>query len=97
MPLTDVVFNTEAHAFPRFQMGKLFKTGWERKQKDAAGGEKKSAEIEGKSTEAHDEAQTVAETRTVMQTVVASAGVASTSAAAEATAVEPVVPEMLVG
>lgn len=33
LPLTDVVFNTEAHAFPRFQLGKLFKTGWERKAK----------------------------------------------------------------
>ncbi|SMQ52266.1 unnamed protein product [Zymoseptoria tritici ST99CH_1A5] len=31
LPLTDVVFNTEAHAFPKFEMGKLFKTGWERK------------------------------------------------------------------
>lgn len=31
LPLTDVVFNTEAHAFPRFQLGKLFKTGWERR------------------------------------------------------------------
>lgn len=30
LPLTDVVFNTEAHAFPKFEMGKLFKTGWER-------------------------------------------------------------------
>lgn len=25
-----MVFNTEAHAFPKFEMGKLFKTGWER-------------------------------------------------------------------
>lgn len=30
LPLTDVVFNTEAHAFPRFNMGKLFTTGWAR-------------------------------------------------------------------
>jgi len=30
-----VVFNTEAHAFPRFQLGKLFKTGWERKKRDS--------------------------------------------------------------
>lgn len=30
LPLTDVVFNTEAHPFPKFEMGKLFKTGWER-------------------------------------------------------------------
>ena len=34
LPLTDVVFNTEAHAFPRFQLGKLFHTGWERKPRD---------------------------------------------------------------
>jgi hypothetical protein len=32
LPLTDVVFNTEAHVFPRMGMGK-FKTGWERKPK----------------------------------------------------------------
>ncbi|KAF2669650.1 endoplasmic reticulum mannosyl-oligosaccharide 1,2-alpha-mannosidase [Microthyrium microscopicum] len=37
LPLTDVVFNTEAHAFPRFQMGKLFKTGWARKKRGADG------------------------------------------------------------
>lgn len=30
-----MVFNTEAHAFPRFQLGKLFKTGWERKKRDS--------------------------------------------------------------
>ncbi|KAK3715706.1 mannosyl-oligosaccharide alpha-1,2-mannosidase [Vermiconidia calcicola] len=34
LPLTDVVFNTEAHAFPRFQLNKLFSTGWERKPRD---------------------------------------------------------------
>lgn len=37
LPLTDVVLNTEAHAFPRFQMGKLFHTGWERRARDADG------------------------------------------------------------
>ena len=37
LPLTDVVFNTEAHVFPRFQLGKLFTTGWERKRRDADG------------------------------------------------------------
>lgn len=31
IPLESTVFNTEAHIFPRFKMGKLFKTGWERK------------------------------------------------------------------
>jgi endoplasmic reticulum Man9GlcNAc2 1,2-alpha-mannosidase len=29
-PLDQVVFNTEGHVFPRFQMGKKLKTGWER-------------------------------------------------------------------
>lgn len=28
--LSDVVFNTEAHPFPVFSMGSVFKTGWER-------------------------------------------------------------------
>lgn len=37
LPLTDVVFNTEAHPFPRFQLGKLFSTGWERKGRDKDG------------------------------------------------------------
>lgn len=36
LPLTDVVFNTEAHPFPRFQMGKLFHTGWDRKVRGSA-------------------------------------------------------------
>lgn len=31
LPLEKTVFNTEAHVFPRFQMGELFKTGWKRK------------------------------------------------------------------
>ena len=37
LPLTDVVFNTEAHAFPKFELGKLFKTGWKRKPRDKDG------------------------------------------------------------
>lgn len=37
LPLDKVVFNTEAHAFPNFELGKLFKTGWARKQRDAQG------------------------------------------------------------
>ncbi|RYO85660.1 hypothetical protein DL766_000887 [Monosporascus sp. MC13-8B] len=37
LPLDKVVFNTEAHAFPVFQMGQLFSTGWERKPRDAEG------------------------------------------------------------
>lgn len=30
IPLDKYVFNTEAHPFPRFLMGTLFKTGWQR-------------------------------------------------------------------
>jgi len=37
LPLDKVVFNTEAHPFPRFDMGPLFKTGWERKKRDKEG------------------------------------------------------------
>lgn len=29
-PLTEIVFNTEGHPFPRFSMDPLFKTGWSR-------------------------------------------------------------------
>ncbi|KAI9746814.1 MAG: mannosyl-oligosaccharide alpha-1,2-mannosidase, partial [Candelina submexicana] len=34
LPLDHVVINTEAHIFPRFELGKLFSTGWERKPRD---------------------------------------------------------------
>lgn len=37
LPLDQVVFNTEAHAFPHFELGKLFKTGWSRRPRDSAG------------------------------------------------------------
>lgn len=37
LPLDKVVFNTEAHPFPRFDMGRLFETGWERIPRDAEG------------------------------------------------------------
>lgn len=37
LPLDDIVINTEAHAFPRFDMGSMFKTGWQRKPRDAEG------------------------------------------------------------
>ena len=30
LPLDEIVINTEAHIFPRFEMGKNFKTGWKR-------------------------------------------------------------------
>ncbi|KAK8197589.1 family 47 glycosyl hydrolase [Phyllosticta capitalensis] len=32
LPLDEVVLNTEAHPFPSFEMGKLFRTGWKRKK-----------------------------------------------------------------
>ena len=37
LPLDQVVFNTEAHPFPRFQLGTLFWTGWKRKGRDSRG------------------------------------------------------------
>jgi endoplasmic reticulum Man9GlcNAc2 1,2-alpha-mannosidase len=37
MPLDKIVFNTEGHPFPRFDMGQLFYTGWKRKPRDADG------------------------------------------------------------
>ncbi|KAJ3494326.1 hypothetical protein NLG97_g4149 [Lecanicillium saksenae] len=37
MPLDKIVLNTEAHPLPRFDMGELFKTGWQRKPRDADG------------------------------------------------------------
>ncbi|KAJ5324528.1 Glycoside hydrolase family 47 [Penicillium atrosanguineum] len=33
LPLTEVVFNTEAHVFPRFEPNK-FKTGWKRRERN---------------------------------------------------------------
>ncbi|GAB0136637.1 hypothetical protein EsDP_00004932 [Epichloe bromicola] len=37
LPLDKVVINTEAHPFPRFDLGKLFSTGWKRKPRDELG------------------------------------------------------------
>lgn len=37
LPLQDVIFNTEAHPMPRFELGKLFKTGWTRAARDSEG------------------------------------------------------------
>lgn len=37
LPLDKVVINTEAHPFPRFDMGQLFSTGWKRKPRDKDG------------------------------------------------------------
>ncbi|KAF2201837.1 mannosyl-oligosaccharide 1,2-alpha-mannosidase [Delitschia confertaspora ATCC 74209] len=56
LPLTDIVLNTEAHPFPRFDASKKhFKTGWKRIPRDEKGnlireekGEGKAVEGEGK-------------------------------------------------
>ncbi|KAF1982321.1 glycoside hydrolase family 47 protein [Aulographum hederae CBS 113979] len=37
LPLDTIVLNTEAHPFPRFELGKLFSTGWRRKPRDENG------------------------------------------------------------
>ncbi len=37
LPLQTIVINTEAHIFPRFELTRGLKTGWERKPKDYAG------------------------------------------------------------
>lgn len=37
LPLDKVVLNTEAHPFPRFDMGPTFSTGWKRKPRDTNG------------------------------------------------------------
>lgn len=37
MPLEDIIINTEAHIFPRFEMKGALKTGWKRKQRDQDG------------------------------------------------------------
>ncbi|KAF4464860.1 mannosyl-oligosaccharide alpha-12-mannosidase [Fusarium albosuccineum] len=37
LPLDKMVINTEGHPLPRFDMGQLFSTGWQRKPRDASG------------------------------------------------------------
>lgn len=37
LPLDSIVFNTEAHIFPRFQLTRGLKTGWKRKPRDSDG------------------------------------------------------------
>lgn len=32
-----MVINTEAHVFPRFELGRLFETGWKRKERAGDG------------------------------------------------------------
>ena len=75
LPLDSIVINTEAHIFPRFELKRGLKTGWERKPRDKdgrivqpkAGGEKpKAAE---KKEEKKDEKKSVTETVEVTKTV----------------------------
>lgn len=40
VPLTEYVFNTEAHPLPRFDMKPLFKTGWQRDASDPRSGKR---------------------------------------------------------
>lgn len=35
--MRSIVINTEAHIFPRFELGKLFSTGWKRKPRGSDG------------------------------------------------------------
>ncbi|KIW03380.1 uncharacterized protein PV09_05588 [Verruconis gallopava] len=37
LPLDKIIFNTEAHPLPRFELGKNFFTGWKRKPRDSEG------------------------------------------------------------
>lgn len=63
LPLDSIVINTEAHIFPRFQLIRGLKTGWERKPRDkdgriikveekkpVEGEKKKQVEEDGKTT-----------------------------------------------
>lgn len=49
LPLSEVVWNTEAHVFPRWEMGRTFKTGWERGKKEEGGGD--GGGVKGKAEE----------------------------------------------
>ncbi|KAF3105747.1 mannosyl-oligosaccharide alpha-1,2-mannosidase [Orbilia oligospora] len=49
LPLTDVVFNTEAHPLPKFNPSPLFKTGWQRMKRPEAMKELKDHDPEGRS------------------------------------------------
>lgn len=63
-PLDKIVINTEAHAFPRFKMDPLFKTGWKRKPRDADGNIIASGATEALPSQA--KAETVVVTQTVV-------------------------------
>ncbi|KAK6535934.1 mannosyl-oligosaccharide alpha-1,2-mannosidase [Arthrobotrys megalospora] len=49
LPLTEVVFNTEAHPLPKFDPKPLFKTGWQRMRRPEVMKELKDHEPEGRS------------------------------------------------
>lgn len=68
LPLDQVVFNTEAHAFPRFELGKLFRTGWERKPRDKDGKIIKSRTPTPPTPPKHDEPQVKIQTVTLAAT-----------------------------
>ena len=51
LPLDKIVINTEAHAFPRFGMGSLFKTGWQRKPRGPDGNIVRDAAVEAAATQ----------------------------------------------
>jgi hypothetical protein len=66
LPLDEVVFNTEAHPLPRFQIGKVLSTGWKRggrkpdakphtDSKPASGDAKPASGLKVKEVESHDE------------------------------------------
>ncbi|TVY57098.1 Mannosyl-oligosaccharide 1,2-alpha-mannosidase [Lachnellula cervina] len=62
LPLDTIVINTEAHFFPRFKLGPLYKTGWQRKPRGPDG--KVLPEPPAKKTE-----PPTVEVRTVIKTV----------------------------
>jgi hypothetical protein len=70
------VLNTEAHPFPTFELGKLFKTGWTRKERDADGNLVKLVRKAGEG----DAAGTVAGAEAVVGDVVDKVGDAITKA-----------------
>ncbi|KAK6362723.1 mannosyl-oligosaccharide alpha-1,2-mannosidase [Orbilia blumenaviensis] len=49
LPLTEVVFNTEAHPLPKFNPNPLFKTGWKRSKRPEVMKELKDHDPEGQS------------------------------------------------
>jgi mannosyl-oligosaccharide alpha-1,2-mannosidase len=85
LPLEEVVFNTEAHPFPRFELGKLFKTGWKRKAERS----EKELEEEAREKEAREpKVVTVVHTQ-ILQRIVEAA--TATAAQAEARSEETAV------